>query len=103
MLAQSYIAAKSEKTGAAKDRKRCKYRTLENLFIVQPIGYGKLVIWCQGVSDEVENRIKQATRNERAMEFLRQRVSIEVQRGNAASVMATVDNRKEWNNLFLLS
>ena len=43
------------------------------------------------------------TENERGMEFLRQRVSIEIQRGNAASVMGTVDNPKEWNNLFLLS
>ena len=51
---------------------------------------------------EVGNRVKQATGNERAMEFLRQRVSIEIQRGNAASVMGTVDNPKEWNNLFLL-
>ena len=51
----------------------------------------------------VGNRVKQATGNERAMEFLRQRVSIEIQHGNAASVMGTVGNPKEWNTLFLLS
>ncbi len=37
------------------------------------------------------------------MEFLRQRVGIEIQRGNAAAVMRTVDNPKEWDILFLLS
>ena len=45
----------------------------------------------------------QVTGNQRAMEFLRQRVSIEIQRGNAAAVMGTVENSKDWNNLFLLS
>ena len=40
-LAQSYIAATSDTAGApansAEDRKLCKYRTLENSFIVQRI------------------------------------------------------------------
>ena len=52
---------------------------------------------------EVENRVKQATGNTRCMEFLRQRVSIEIQRGNAAAVIGTVDSTIEWYNLFLLS
>ena len=52
---------------------------------------------------DVANRVRQATGNTRAMEFLWQRVSIEIQRGNAAAVMGTVDNPKEWNGLFLLS
>ena len=52
---------------------------------------------------DVGNRVKQATGNLRALEFLRQRVSIEIQRGNAASVMGTVDNTKGWSVLFLLS
>ena len=47
--------------------------------------------------------MKEATGNVRAMEFLRQRVSIESQRGTAAAVMGTVDESKEWNSLFLLS
>ena len=52
---------------------------------------------------DVGSRVKQATGNPRAMEFLRQRVSIEIQRGNAASVMGTVDNAKDWSALFLLT
>ena len=37
---------------------------------------------------DVGSRVKQATGNPRALEFLRQRVSIEIQRGNAASGMS---------------
>ena len=52
---------------------------------------------------DVGNRVKRATENPRAMEYLRQRVSIEIQRGNAAAVIGTVENSKEWTELFLLS
>ena len=68
MLAQSYIAATSEKAGAAadaaEDRKMCKYRTLENLFIVQPIGFETMGSWGTGARaflTEVGNRVRQAT------------------------------------------
>ena len=52
---------------------------------------------------EVGTRGKQATGNVRSMEFLCQRANIEIQRGNAAAVMQTVDSPKEWEDLFLLS
>ena len=42
------------------------------------------------------------TGNVRSMEFLRQCVSIEIQRGNAAAVMGTVENPKEWDGLFFV-
>ena len=100
-VAQSYVAA--QQAGAAADaaenRKRRKYRALENQFIVQPIGFETMGSWgadAKALLTEVGSRVKQAT------EFLRQRVSIEIQRGNAAAVMGTVDDPKEWNSLFLL-
>ena len=37
------------------------------------------------------------------MDFLRPRVCIEIQRGDAATVMGTVETPKEWDGLFLLS
>ena len=52
---------------------------------------------------EVSSRVKQVTGNGQAVEFLRQRVDIEIQQRNAAAVMGTVDSRKERSNLFLLS
>ena len=108
-LARSYIAATSQLAGAAadaaEDRKRSKYQALDSRFIVQPVGFETLGTWGAGAKTflaEVGSRVKQATGNVRSMEFLRQRVSIEIQRGNAAAVMGTVDNPKDWNSLFLL-
>ena len=101
-VAQSYVAAMSQPAGAAVDavenRKQSKYRALENQFIVQPIGFETMGSWganTKAFLTEVGSRVKQATRNARAMEFLRQRVRIEMQRGNAAAVMGTVDDPKE--------
>ena len=56
----------------------------------------------KAILTEVSSRVEQVTGNARAMEFLRQRVGIEIQRGNAAAVMGTVDCTKKWSNLFLL-
>ena len=48
-VAQSYVAATSQQAGAAADaaenRKRSKYRALENQFIVQPIGFETMKSW----------------------------------------------------------
>ena len=73
---------------------------------MQAIGFETMESWgadAKAFLTEVGSRVKQATGNARAMEFLRQRISIETQRGNAAAVMGIVDNPKEWNSLFLLS
>ena len=109
-LAQSYVAATSQLSGATADaaeaRKSGKYETLEQQFFVQPIGFETMGSWGAGARaflTDVGSRVKQATGNPRAMEFLRQRVSIEIQRGNTASVMGTVDNAKDWSALFLLT
>ena len=109
-LAQSHVAATSQRAGAAADaaenRKHRKYHALEDRFVVQPIGFETMGSWGAGAKTfltEVATRVRQATGNVRSMEFLRQRVSIEIQRSNAAAVMGTVDSTKKWEDLFLLS
>ena len=109
-LAQSYVASTSQLAAAAADaaeaRKQRKYEALDNRFIVQPVGFETMGSWGAGAMSflmNVGNRIKRATGNPRAMEYLRQRVSIEIQRGNAAAVIGTVENSKEWTDLALLS
>ena len=111
-LTQSYVAFTSQLAGAgavsdaAEARKQRKYEALDNRFIVQPVGFETMRSWGAGAKSfptDVSNRVKRATGNPRAMEYLRQRVSIEIQRGNAAAVIGTVENSKEWTDLVLLS
>ena len=105
---QSYVASTSQLAGAAaaEARKQRKYEALDNRFIVQPVGFetmGSCGASAKSFLTDVGNRVKWETGNPRAMEYLRQRVSIEIQRGNAATMINTVENSKEWTDLFLLS
>ena len=109
-LAQSYVASTLQLAGAAADaaeaRKQRKYETLDNPFIVQLESFETMGSWGAGAKSfptDAGNRVKRATGNPRAMEYLRQRVSVEIQRGNAVAVIGTVENSKEWTDLFSLS
>ena len=80
-------------------------KLLQDGFIVQPIGFETMGSWgadTKAFLAEISSRVKQVTGNARAAEISRQRVGIEIQRGNAAAVMGTVDSTKEWSKLFLL-
>ena len=108
-LASSYIATTSAKAGgaaeAAESRKQRKYEHFEDRFIVQPVGFETLGSWgpaARTFLSDIGRRIEQATGRERSSEFLRQRISMEIQRGNAASVMGTAETSKDWDKYFLL-
>ena len=104
-LTSSYIATTSAETGgAAKSRKQRKYELLEDRFIVQ--GFETSGSWrpaARTFLSDIGRRIEQATGRERSSEFSRQRISMEIQRGNAASVMTTAETSKDWDKYFLLS
>ena len=50
----------------------------------------------------IGSRIKERTGEPRSSEFLRQRISIELQRGNAASVLGTLPSTRGLDEIFLL-
>ena len=82
-----------------------KYELLEDRFIVQPVGFETLGSWgpaARTFLSDIGRRIEQATGRERSSEFLRQRISMEIQRGNAASVMGTAETSKDWDKYFFL-
>ena len=102
-----HIATTPAKAGgaaeAAESRKQQTYELLEDKFIVQPVGFETLGSWgpaARTFLSDIGRRIEQATGRERSSEFLRQRISMEIQRGNAASVMGTAS--KDWDKHFLL-
>ena len=91
--------------GAAESRKQREYELLEDRFIVQPVGFETLGSWGSAAKtflSDIGRRTEQATGRERSSEFLRQRISMEIQRGNAASVMGTAETSKDWDKYFFL-
>ncbi|KAI8441519.1 hypothetical protein MSG28_015107 [Choristoneura fumiferana] len=95
-LAASYLPATTKCAGAAADaRKRLKvtkYSCLSAQYHFFAFGVETLGPWGKGALElhrELSNRLREATGKTRAGSFLAQRISIAVQRGNAACVMGT--------------
>ena len=87
-----------------KDR---KYESLQGRYFFVAVGVETLGSWgpsAKYLISDIGRRIAERTGEKRSTEFLMQRIGIEIQRGNAASVRGTVDNPKTFDDsLFLLA
>ena len=98
-LAPSHLNHSSQAAGSAAAQaealKNTKYAELVSSgdFIFAPIAIETLGVWGQSALDitaEIGRRVMQRTGEVRSLAFLRQRLGIAVQRGNAASVIGTI-------------
>lgn len=96
-LAPSHLPRTSVEAGAAadsaEDLKRRKYAGLDRAYLFAPLGVETLGPWgteAKRVFKILSGRLIEATRDPRAGEYLAQRISIAIQRGNAASVLGTL-------------
>ena len=72
------------------------------MFIFAPVCIESLGAWGESAKKfvhQVGARVREATGEVRATSFLIQRLAIDVQRGNAASVMATIPATKDWGEV----
>ena len=95
-LAPSHTSTTSTTAGAAANSaeaaKTAKYSDLSNNYEVAPIAIETLGVWGQGGKRLIQalgSRIAAATKEPRACAFLRQRIAVAVQRGNASAVLGT--------------
>ena len=82
-----------------------KYAGLQGQYDFYPIGFETFGSWGPSAVDilnQVCRRIKEHTGDLRTMDYLRQRISIEIQRGNAVSVLGTVEQIANLDNPFFL-
>ena len=78
---------------AAESRKQTKYSSLLATFDFAPVAIKTLGAWGPGANDLIKDlghRIAATTGENRSTFFLRQRLDIAVQRGNAVAVRGTV-------------
>jgi hypothetical protein len=86
----------------AEDKKRVKYASLTSSFCFVPVAVETMGALGDGAVEliyDLGRRISEVTGERRATEFLLQRLSIAIQRGNAASVLGTVDSSSVTQNL----
>lgn len=107
-FAASNIGSCYDKAGGAAEvaegRKRDKYSGLGGQFHFVPIGVETLGSWgpdAVSLIHSIGRRVIEATGEKHAMGFLRQRISIAIQRGNASSVLATFPPSRALDELFI--
>ena len=98
-LAQSHVQATAANAGAAAAKaettKMNKYAALANTYLFIPLAFETLGSWGEQAKAfviQLGRRITEVTGDVRETEYLRQRLSIAVQRGNALSVRGTLGN-----------
>ncbi|CAH2237066.1 jg17242 [Pararge aegeria aegeria] len=96
-LAASHIQATSSMVGAAaasaEQAKRRKYENLDSSFIFVPFGVetlGPCGPEARALFKELSKRVIESSGEPRAGNYLGQRISLAIQRGNAASILGTI-------------
>ena len=88
-----------------KFRNKKKYHSLVAFYIFIPIAvetFGALGESATAFLKKLGSRLAVSTGESRASQYLLQRLSVAVQRGNAASVMGTVGSSVQLDDLFYL-
>ena len=108
-MANSNILGSSQVVGHAATEaerlKTIKYQNITDHFIFSPVGFETMGPWGPSAKELISligRRITDRTGEKQATEFLRQRISIAIQRGNAASISDTVSHSKGLDELFML-
>ena len=107
-MAPSHIMGSISEAGkAAEDaekKKVKKYRNLvEGKFLFSPVAFETFGPWGPATRElisEIGHKVMARTGEKRVLEFLRQRISIEIQRGNAASVLGTHTFTRGFEEMF---
>jgi len=87
----------------AEDDKDWKYRFMTNEFHFVPIYVETMGVWGpKGYKfiKEIGKLISDKTKERRSTSFLRQSISMEIQRGNCGSILGTVESPKLLEELF---
>ena len=96
----------SKMAAAAEDKKRTKYAHLQHDYAFVPVAAETLGAWGPEAFrflKDLGRRIREATGELRASQYLFQRLSIAVQRGNAASVLSCVPTALPLNEVLYFS
>jgi len=97
------LSAAGYASGEAEKKKCWKYRHLEGRFLFAPLAFETFGPWGPMTRDlifTIGNKITERTGEKRASEFLRQRISIDVQRGNAECVLGTHPSARDLGEIF---
>ena len=106
-VAASHVKSAALRAGspseAAEEKKRKKYETLSKHYNFTPVAVETLGPWGpEAISfvSEIGRRLSTATGDPRSTAFLRQKISLAVQRGNAACIKQSLPAGREFEEIF---
>ena len=101
-IARSHVSGAATKAGqpsiAAESKKQNKYSCLRNDNFFVPVALETLGPWgpeAHKLITEIGRRLQSTTGDPRSLSFLRQKISIAVQRGNAACIYGSLPTDRE--------
>ena len=108
-LAPSYIRRTARAAGSAaglrETQKRARYRGVSDRYLFCPFAVETLGPFGEealALVNDLGRRLRQETGDHRSTSFLTQRISIAIQRGNAASIMATIPSSAKLHEIYNL-
>jgi hypothetical protein len=108
-VAKSYLSSSSQKSGAAaaaaESRKRTKYADTPSQFTFCPFAvetFGPFGDDAMNLVKELGRRLQSTSGETRASSFLIQRISLAIQRGNAASIFSTIPSSAKLNEIYYI-
>ena len=108
-VAASHIDSAASRDGApsesAENKKRSKYSSLGNNYQFNPVAIETMGPWGPNAEDficEIGKRLSNVTGDPRSTAFLRQRISMAVQWGNAICIKETLPSGADFNEAFYI-
>jgi hypothetical protein len=108
-LAPTHLPYSSTTAAAAANKAEAKkvnkYRALRDNFLFVPLGFETIGAFGDSslaFTAELGRRIRLNTGETRATEFLRQKISVDIQRGNAASILSSIPSARALEEVFYL-
>ena len=108
-VAASHIDSAASRAGApsecAESKKRVKYASLSNTYQFNPVAVETMGPWGPNAAEfinEIGKRLFNVTGDPRSTAFLRQRISMAVQWGNAVCLKETLPTGADFNEIFYI-
>ncbi|GAV09243.1 hypothetical protein RvY_18815 [Ramazzottius varieornatus] len=106
-LARTYLQGSTNQVGyaanQAEEKKRRKYEELEGRYLFCPVGfetYGVFGNEARELVEKIGKKVAARTGEPRSLSFLKQKISIEIQTGNAACVFGTFGHSRGLEEIY---
>ena len=108
-VALTHVVDSAERAGSAAEnaerKKTEKYRDLGSQYLFYPVGFETFGTWGPSATELLEaigRKMADQSGESRSAQFLKQRISVDIQRGNCYCVLGTVKESRGLDEIFYI-